>query len=100
MKKTLVLFTLCMIAPAQSFAISYYKSNGGSIAKIDAAAFNGCSNVIYRSAAKDELDTDHKRNLVNAMLKGEAVNELSGAVAALKKSPGACSYGTDSEKFD
>ena len=102
MKKTLIILGLSLgfILPSQSFAIQYVQSKGGSIVKIDAAAFQACADILYRNSAKDELATDQKRALVNAMLKGSAVNDLAAAIDTLKKTAGMCSYGTDSEKFE
>ena len=92
--------TVLLALQTQAFAIGYYQNKGGTITKIDKGAFDACTNIIFRQAAKEELSAEQRRSLVSAMLKGETVNELSAAVAALKRIPGACSYGTDSEKFE
>ncbi|MCM2279800.1 MAG: hypothetical protein NDJ89_17130 [Oligoflexia bacterium] len=98
MKRAMIL-TLMFCLPGSAHAISYYKFDGDKVKKVEEAEFSQCGTVIYRDAAKEELPVLHKRKLLAALLKGETVNDLGAALKKLKRAPGTCSYGTDSEVF-
>src|SRR5262245_14490741 len=97
--RTLSAAMALLLVSTNAFGIAYYRYKDGKFEKIDAAAFASCGTVIYREAAKDELPADTKKALVKALLKGEAKNDLSAAMEALKGDSSACTYGTDAEKF-
>lgn len=92
----LIISTLLLIT-LQAWAIKYHQSAGDTIKEIDAAAFESCSYVYYRNAAKSDLSVAHQKNLVKASLKGELVNDLGAVAAKLKSNNGSCTYTENSE---
>ena len=92
----LVSLTFC--SPA--FATKYYKSEGGSIKEIQVADFDTCSAKVYRKSGSNKLSGKHKKALMVATLKGQAINDLDAAKARLVSVNGSCTYGVDGESFN
>lgn len=99
---------LILIAGAFLFSLSvsaksihYYQSlEDQSIKEITPKEFDQCLNIIYRTASKSELSRKHKKHLLAALIKGEAVNDLTASLAKLKAAPGTCTYGEAGEEFN
>lgn len=86
-----------LLMSSQAWAIKYHQSAGNSIKEIDAAAFESCSVIFYRNAAKSDLSVAQQKNLVKASLKGELVNDLGAVAEKLKGTSGSCTYTDSSE---
>jgi hypothetical protein len=89
---------ICLAANS-AWAIKFYKGQGGTVSSIDEGAFSACSKIYYRNEAKSELPKEHQTAFVKASLKGEVINELKAVSDLVKNSSGACTYGSDGEKF-
>ena len=91
-KKKIILITTILFSTSFAHAINYVQSKGGAINTIDEAAFKACEKIIFRDVAKDELPAEYKRKVLNALLKGDAINDAKAASIALKATDGTCSY--------
>lgn len=93
MKNTVFGFLMLIaLSPSLANAIVYYQSKGGALNKISEDAFKNCGTYVFREAGKDDLPEDLKRKCLNALLRGDAINEAKAAAAAAKGSDGTCTY--------
>jgi hypothetical protein len=83
---------LLLLTPTWAQAIVYYQSKGGALLKINEDAFKGCTNFIYRTSGKDDLPAAFKRKALNALMRGDVVNEPGAASTAAKATEGTCTY--------
>lgn len=103
MKIKLILLTI--LFSIQSFAITFWKNNGGKVEKIsDSSAFDGCPDdlKIFRGdLLQDQLSSNGKSKAIRAALKGDRNKKEFGAAKTLiLKTENACSYGSDSADED
>ena len=85
---------------SQAFATKYYQSSGDNIAEISEQQFGDCKKVWYRKSGADGLNRKHKKNLVKASLRAEAINSLEAVKNKLLAHSGSCTYGADDESFN
>ena len=98
-KAILVFSLICLVCPASAYGIVYFRSSeGGKIEVTNTMDVSTCKRVIFRVQAKDELPRSLKERLLGALIQGEAVNQFNAAISLLKKNPGYCTYGEDTEK--
>ncbi len=93
MKNALYLLVILFaLKPSSALAIFYYQNKGGTLTKIDETAFLKCNKIIFRAAGKNELPVNLKRKVLNALLRGDAINDSAAASSELKKMELGCSY--------